>query len=683
MKKSLLLIPTALTTLPLVSCTNTIGSNVANAYLNQNLINNNQENEIEEKGSCTFVYVGKDVSQDGVPMLCRCMDMGSSCEVSLKVYERDELANQTFVGKNGFTWTLPQHTAKCVMAPVNKAADWGPYVDEMGLNEYGVVLSETLTCATSDQAQAFDPFVKNGIAEETIGHVIIPAARTAREGVQLLIDIIAREDKGNAGDEAVFIADQNECWYVELYTGHRALGVKLPNNKMFVQGNEFGLHTLEEFSPSDIIATPGYDTVPFRSPVTGPINLFDTYAAPIGDGSHRRTWRGLNLFGEQQYRTNKYSRDEKYNWMFKPVHKPGMENDDPAGVKISLNDVIGIYRDGFEDIIDPTSPTYDEAFYNDWVNHNLRKISWNTTGQIHILRVDQNKDVDPAIAAQAWLGLSPAAFTPFVPVNAAITSVSEPYSVVSPNADYNPDSMWWACRTLNNLGQMGAEVNRETREEKYPKFHPEHLVADLNAYQNIWQHEYEEVYNYAVSMKNTSKRNGLLTNYCTSVQNEAYKLVTDLVHDAEQYFIKYNPEKTPEDNLEFFPLVDIEEFAKKYGYTYERNNEGAEFKKGEKTYSLVMPSGIVGETAKLRLNGATIDNELQATYKGNKPYIDFTKAIDLFKDDLIASIDIDAYMPHQNILVWLLPTIFGSLALIGGGVVLFVYLKKKKTKQGQ
>ena len=85
----------------------------------------------------------------------------------------------------------------------------------MGLNEYGVVISSTLTCATNDNAKdptkGGIPFVSNGIAEETITHTIIPSVKTAREGVQLLIDIIAREDKGNAGAEAVFIGDPNEC----------------------------------------------------------------------------------------------------------------------------------------------------------------------------------------------------------------------------------------------------------------------------------------------------------------------------------------------------------------------------------------------------------------------------------------------------------------------------------------
>ena len=57
--------------------------------------------------------------------------------------------------------------------------------------------------------------------------------------------------------------------------------------------------------------------------------------------------------------------------MFTPVHKPGMEGVVPEGVKINVNDVIGIYRDEFKDILTndgkdgrPLDPNHD-AFYND------------------------------------------------------------------------------------------------------------------------------------------------------------------------------------------------------------------------------------------------------------------------------------------------------------------------------
>ena len=101
MKKNLLLIPTILALTPLTSCA-VNQSSLTNVVKNLKTLDKNV-NEEDLKDSCTFVYVGKDVSADGMPMMCRCADMGTTTETHLKVYQRDELANSTFVGKNGFT----------------------------------------------------------------------------------------------------------------------------------------------------------------------------------------------------------------------------------------------------------------------------------------------------------------------------------------------------------------------------------------------------------------------------------------------------------------------------------------------------------------------------------------------------------------------------------------------------
>lgn len=658
-----------LTTMPMVSCGATNQANLSTV--------DNGATE-ENNDCCTFVYVGKNVSEDGLPLMCRCMDMSPVSEVNLKVYQRDELANETFVGKNGFTYTLPEHTAKCVVAPVNKNINWGPYVDEMGLNEYGVVMSATLTGATNERAKAAEPFEKSGIAEETIAHTIIPCAKTAREGVQQLVDIISGE-QGNAGAEVVFIADQEECWYVELLNGHKAVGVKLPDDKMFVQGNEFALHTLDGYKKNEIIASPGYDTVPYaRKSDDGKFDLFRTYARDLtdsdegrisNDNAHRRTWRGLNLFGEEKYRTEAYNSLTEYNWMFKPVTKPGLGRVVEEGVKIGINDVIGIYRDEFKDILTDEGNPNHGAFVAD-LPYNLRTIACNSTGQTHFLRVDPN--VEQSMAAQAWLSLSPAKYSPFVPLNAAMNSASKEYSFVNTSDDYTDKSAYWAYRTLNTLGNI---VEDKT---KYPNLDTNLIVKSLNEYQRIWEQEYFQITKYANEIGKSNKRDKFITNYCTSVQEEAVKLVRNLTIDISQYLMNLNPRQAPDKAPAWIPLVDVEEYVKKFGYKYEAIEMGANITKGDKIFTLEMPSGMKNELGKLKQNG-TIIAEVEATYRGSAPYIDFMKAIEVFGDSNITPVNMKDYLPN-NILVWLLPTIFGSLALIAGGLAFYFCYWKKNHK---
>ncbi|XQP55108.1 MAG: C69 family dipeptidase [Mycoplasmoidaceae bacterium] len=690
MKKNLLLMPAILALTPLASCaTNQVS--LANTVKNLEILDKDV-NEEEQQDSCTFVYVGKDVSADGMPMMCRCADMGTTTETHLKVYQRDELANNTFVGKNGFTWTLPKHTAKCVVAPSSPLTNWGPVCDEMGLNEYGVVISSTLTCATNDDAKDPSkggiPFVSNGIAEETITHAIIPSVKTAREGVQLLIDIIAREDKGNAGAEAVFIGDPNECWYVELYNGHRAVGVKLPDDKMFVQGNEFSIRTLDKFS--DFIATPGYDAGDFIVKHDGKVDLFDSYARALtgseagrvtNDNSHRRTWRGLNLFGPDEYRSKTvgYSSTTQYESIFKPVFKPGMTSvsDD---VKLTVDDVIGIYRDEFKDILeDETDPNHN-AFLLDKQNHVLRTIACNRTGQTHILRINPN--VDTSMAAQAWISLSPAKYAPFIPITAGMNSISDVYSILSDDNHYIENSAYWSYRKLNSL------ANAMEDQEKFPNFDdPEHegeslVTKAINIYEDIWQQEFFHINDYASDIKNESVRNAFMTNYCSAVQNEAYSLSEGLIQDIETYLIEYNPTADPATSAQFYPLVDIKNFAGKYGYKYKDAKLGFNLVKDNDIFNIIMPDGLIGSKGQIKHNGEIVVDELNACYRNNLPYIDIAQAVGVFGQEQIAPIDFNMYLPHSNnhsnILAWLLPTIFGGLALIGAGIGCYFIIKKKK-----
>ena len=51
--------------------------------------------------------------------------------------------------------------------------------------------------------------------------MLLSEASTAREGVALLTSIY--DNAGAAGGSGVFIADQNETWFVENLTGHTYL----------------------------------------------------------------------------------------------------------------------------------------------------------------------------------------------------------------------------------------------------------------------------------------------------------------------------------------------------------------------------------------------------------------------------------------------------------------------------
>ncbi|MCQ2792051.1 MAG: C69 family dipeptidase [Bacilli bacterium] len=679
MKKIILPLVTAIS-IPCFSLTNKqTNYHLANSKNNELKTPVDNSND-EEKSACTLVYIGKDLTLDHIPIIARCVDLYPTNESSLRIYQRDELANTTFTGDNGYTYTFPSHTAKCVVAPLNPYVGVGSYCDNCGVNEYGVAMTATLTCYANGNlggALEADPYAEKGITEGTMTHTVLPVVKTAREGAQMLCDIVNNPNIGSSESNAILFADQKEVWYVELYTGHRCVAVKLPEDKMFVLGNEFGLHTLTEFG-NDVIKSDHLEEGDFiKRDGSGNINLFDSYARPLDpslveggavtvDGPHRRTWRGLNLFGSEKGK--KYDTKTEYEFMFKSE-----KND------FTVDDVIGIFRDRFDNILEThEDPSKDDpnhaAFLKDYNDYHLRFIACERSSNVHILKVDP--DADPSMAAQMWLALSPARFAPFLPFNATITDATKKYLTVSPDAYYNDKSAYWIFETLNAIAELANDY------DKLMPGYQKSVTDSLNECQRIWELEFDQVYQYAKTLNDEGKRSQLFTNYGIRAQEEALEAVDSLSNDSLHFYMNINV--TSADKNIFHPLVNIERYAKKFGYAYKKTTDGANVSKDDKTYTIVMPGSTYGSYGLLKLNGEIVYDKLHADYKNGVVYIDFPIAKEYIGSDAISPMDMNEFMPKNNILVWLLPTILVPTILIGGGLAFyFIYYKKRKIKTEQ
>lgn len=78
-------------------------------------------------------------------------------------------------------------------------------------------MTATVTAATRQKAEDADPFVETGISEACIGDIIALNCKTARESVDFLARVM--EESGNAEPSVILVADQDEAWYIETYTG--------------------------------------------------------------------------------------------------------------------------------------------------------------------------------------------------------------------------------------------------------------------------------------------------------------------------------------------------------------------------------------------------------------------------------------------------------------------------------
>ena len=64
---------------------------------------------------------------------------------------------------------------------------------------------------------AYDPYVKNGLAEDSLTTLVLPYIHSAREGVDYLGRLIAKY--GSAEGNGIQFIDQDEVWYMEIASG--------------------------------------------------------------------------------------------------------------------------------------------------------------------------------------------------------------------------------------------------------------------------------------------------------------------------------------------------------------------------------------------------------------------------------------------------------------------------------
>lgn len=205
--------------------------------------------------ACTTVVVGREVSADGSFIFGRTDDTHTIGKVQIiSVPAQTASAPNVFVDEyNGFTMELPAQSYQYVMTPRAPSVHTGIWA-ESALNEYNVAISATETLVPKPEALKADPYVLNGIAESNIPTLVIPYVKTALEGIKRLGALVTQY--GSAESNGVIIADAKEAWYIEIYTGHQWLAIKLPQDKVAVIPNAAVIGCADIEDHENVLASP-------------------------------------------------------------------------------------------------------------------------------------------------------------------------------------------------------------------------------------------------------------------------------------------------------------------------------------------------------------------------------------------------------------------------------------------
>lgn len=260
--------------------------------------------------ACTMVYVGSDLTSDGSSFLARSEDFSNSYNKIAYVNQHGKYkAGSVYKGCYGFTHTFTHdsyaYTATSdditsgVCPDCSQTHPHTP-MEEVGTNEKGVSVSAMVTLVANSKVTGADPMVGGGMCESDMATILLSEATTAKEGVDLLLhiyDTVGAEEKSG-----VLIADQKEIWYVENFTGHTYIAVKLSSNMIAINPNMGAIGLVDLDDTENVIASANLISMAEQAGTfvgdknENTIDVFKSYCYYAAATPSNRLVNGINYF---------------------------------------------------------------------------------------------------------------------------------------------------------------------------------------------------------------------------------------------------------------------------------------------------------------------------------------------------------------------------------------------------
>ena len=391
--------------------------------------------------ACMGVYVGKEVSENGSSYIGRSEDIGVGHTKIFTVHPaEDHEPGAIFEDAYGFSMPYPEHTYQYTLAKDSPLFGEGeePYA-EVGINENEVAMTATVSTYYNDKAKAADPLVDTGICELSMGSILLGQAKTARDGVELLGEIVEKYGSGECN--TIMISDPNEAWYMEIVSGHQYAAIKLPEDQVAAIPNMMLLGTVDVTDTENVIASEGLVSLAeengFLKTEDGMIHVAQTYGAKNpGKGQLTRLWQGTYYLNHEKGESLSIEPSEDgvygpYDLLFTPDKK------------FSTQDIMKFlaYRG-------------EGTKMDSNVNESIYAIGNKNQAECHIL--EMRDGMYQGMSGVEWLAMSRAEFSLYLPYyGAMLTETWEGYH--NDELTSVEDSMFWVFNDLNDL----ADDNRE------------------------------------------------------------------------------------------------------------------------------------------------------------------------------------------------------------------------------
>ncbi|WP_421189545.1 C69 family dipeptidase [Aeromonas enteropelogenes] len=461
--------------------------------------------------ACTGLIVGKGASTDGSVMIARNEDFGiNNWNKYLAFHPAKQNEEKVWRLGNGLEVPMP----KAFLA-YSSIHDWdavtldpaGKYYEERGINEFNVAISATTSAEVNERAKKADPLIEKGVIEAIIPTLILPQARSAKEGVKLLGDYVEKYGAGEGN--SLYLADVNEAWLMEIGSGHHWIAVRVPDDSYAMVANGLRIHGVNLDSP-DVLHSPKllefvqqHKLLDKADPAS--FNFAKAFGVVADPYNVDREWLGQQMLTASHKQP---TRQEQYPLFMKP--------DAP----IAVADVARVLSATYEG-----TPLAGKA---------ERPIRIDRQLESHVIQL--RKEMPREFQGLIWQSYGVLAESVMVPLYNTLQSYPLPYRTGSDT--YSDDSAYWQFRSLTALAG--------TNPDKY-----------LPLLRGVWQKESRKLYKEVALLDQTLKQAyskdkatavelasdysyGQLEQTYQMAKDLRYKLMTDLTKSTEK---KYSEEE--------------------------------------------------------------------------------------------------------------------------------------------
>ena len=453
--------------------------------------------------ACTGVLVGRNVSQDGSMLMARNEDFGSGANPKTFFVIKRKVNSKKAIFKNpdtGFSIEMPHKTLKYTILP-DAGQDAGVF-GEAGFNELGVCTSTTLSANANDEILKFDPYVKGGITEPDMASLILMQAKNARQGIQIIANII---DKKGAGEgDIIYVADKNDIWYMEIYTGHQYAAVRVPQDKYAVIPNAFMLGNIDLNSKDTIYSKDLINLAKKNNLLKekdGKFHLAMTYRDKLNNYNQIRVYEGQRRFNPTD--KVKYNVNDTYELFRTPERK------------IGLKDVMNVLRDRY----DGTEFTDIKVYRPIGIDRNLES---------HIFQIKKN--IPSKIGGIMWLAMGTVEHSPYLPYFGNISQTNKTLRVRTQVA--NNKSYYWTFKLLNTLGKSDRK-NVGNGIKEYWNNYEDGVIKDEKNVEKKLLYIYRTKGSKAASDYSTKYSNDLVNKTLNIARDMQAKVITHVDKKAE------------------------------------------------------------------------------------------------------------------------------------------------------